>query len=70
VVRALRTRGFEIAAGQDRIKRRVFRIAHLGSIRDADLLALMDALQAVLEELGAAPRPPGALRAAAAAVLA
>lgn len=70
VVRALRPRGFEIAAGQDRIKRRVFRIAHLGSIQDADLLALMDALQAVLEELGAAPRPPGALRAAAAAALA
>ena len=69
VVAGLRERGFEIAGGQDRIKREVFRIAHLGAIRDADLLDLTQALDAVLTDLGAAPPSPGAARAAAAAVL-
>lgn len=70
LVRALRERGFEVAAGQDRIKRRVLRIAHLGSIRDDDLLDLMDALQEVLAAAGAGGRAAGVMRAAAAAALA
>ena len=69
LVRALRERGFEVAAGQDRIKREVFRIAHLGSIRDADLLDLMDALEDALDTLAPGLARSGAMRAAAAAVL-
>jgi aspartate aminotransferase-like enzyme len=55
LVRGLRERGFEVAAGQSSIKREVFRIAHLGSITDSDLLALMGALSRCMESLGAAP---------------
>ena len=69
LVRALRARGFEIAGGQDAIKRDVFRIAHLGAIEDDDLLALMDALADALDELGSPPPAPRALREAAAGAL-
>lgn len=69
VVAGLRARGFEIAGGQDAIKRSVFRIASLGDIQDTDLLDLMDALEAVLGELDAPVTEPGALRAAAAGAL-
>jgi len=69
VVAGLRAHGFEIAAGQDGIKREVFRIAHLGAIRDDHLLGLMDALEAVLADLGVPPHSPGAARLAARAVL-
>lgn len=70
VVRRLRERGFEVAGGQDAIKREVFRIAHLGAIADDDLLALMDALTDTLASLGAAVPDAGAPRAAAATELA
>ena len=69
VVAGLHARGFEIAGGQDAVKRRIFRIAHLGALADADLLALMDALADTLHELGAPPPERSAAREAAAAAL-
>jgi len=70
VVTELRRLGFEVAGGQEAIRRSVLRIAHLGAIADADLLALMDALGHALRTLGAAPPAAGAMRRAAAAALA
>jgi aspartate aminotransferase-like enzyme len=70
LVSGLRQRGMLVATGQGDIKRRVFRIAHLGAIQDADLVALMRALEDTLASLDAPPLIPGEATAATARVLA
>ena len=59
-----------LAGGQDHLKGTVFRIGHLGSVCDRDVLTAVAAIEATLQELGLAKEPTGAGVAAAAAELA
>ncbi len=56
-----------LAGGQDHLKGKVFRIGHLGFVCDRDVLTAVAAIEASLQELGAAVKPVGAGVAAAAA---
>lgn len=44
--------GLSIAGGQDSLKNKIFRIAHMGWINEQDLLACFSLLESVLKELG------------------
>ena len=59
-----------LAGGQDHLKGKVFRIGHLGFVCDRDVLTAVAAIEATLQELGAARQPVGAGLAAAALELA
>lgn len=59
-----------LAGGQDHLKGKVFRIGHLGFVCDRDVLTAVAAIEATLQELGAARQPVGAGLAAAARELA
>jgi aspartate aminotransferase-like enzyme len=50
---------FTIAGGQDQAKGKVFRLAHMGYLGPADILAAVCALEMTLKELGH-PFDPGA----------
>lgn len=52
VVKVLRERsGMRIAGGQEPMKGKLFRLGHMGYYRDADILDLVEALEAALHEL-------------------
>ena len=61
--------GVKVAGGQDALKGKVVRIAHMGYIDAFDILAALSALELVLLEMGH-PVEPGAGVAAAQRVLA
>src|SRR5262249_18815586 len=61
--------GVKVAGGQDTLKGKIVRIAHMGSIDAFDILAALSALELVLLEMGHAVEP-GAGVAAAQRVLA
>jgi aspartate aminotransferase-like enzyme len=61
--------GIRIAGGQDPLKGKIFRIAHMGYIDQFDVLAALSALEMVLLEMGYSLEP-GASVAAAQQVLA
>ncbi|AOY82006.1 alanine--glyoxylate aminotransferase family protein [Moorena producens JHB] len=59
-----------LAGGQDNYKGKIFRIGHLGFVSEQDILAVIGALEATLQELGHQSMTPGAGIAAAASVFA
>ncbi|NER20295.1 MAG: alanine--glyoxylate aminotransferase family protein [Symploca sp. SIO1C2] len=59
-----------LAGGQDHLKGKIFRIGHLGFVSDRDVLTVIGALEATLQELGVDSVTPGAGIAAAAKVFA
>ncbi|NEO47091.1 MAG: alanine--glyoxylate aminotransferase family protein [Moorea sp. SIO4A3] len=59
-----------LAGGQDHYKGKIFRIGHLGFISEQDILGVIGALEATLQELGHQSMTPGAGIAAAASVFA
>ncbi|NEO68129.1 alanine--glyoxylate aminotransferase family protein [Moorena sp. SIO3H5] len=59
-----------LAGGQDNYKGKIFRIGHLGFISEQDILGVIGALEATLQELGHQSMTPGAGIAAAASVFA
>ncbi|OGO54617.1 MAG: hypothetical protein A2V85_03085 [Chloroflexi bacterium RBG_16_72_14] len=61
---ALKRRGLILAGGQGRLKGRIFRLGHLGSVTTDDVLAAVAAIEAVAIEQGL-PVEPGAAVAAA-----
>jgi aspartate aminotransferase-like enzyme len=61
---ALKRRGLVLAGGQGRLKGRIFRLGHLGSVTTDDVLAAIAAIEAVAIEQGL-PVEPGAAVAAA-----
>ncbi|MEA5468729.1 alanine--glyoxylate aminotransferase family protein [Spirulina sp. 06S082] len=66
-IRSLMQEKFAIslAGGQDHLKGKIFRIGHLGFVCDRDILTVIAALEAVLQELGQTNFTPGAGVAAA-----
>lgn len=59
-----------LAGGQDNYKGKIFRIGHLGFVSEQDILGVIGALEATLQELGHQSMTPGAGIAAAASVFA
>lgn len=71
IYRGLRDRAnLTIANGQDKLKGKIFRIAHLGYFDDLDILTLLAALEIILKQEGYHNFAPGASIAAATEVLA
>lgn len=70
-IRAVMQQRFNIAlaGGQDHLKGKIFRIGHLGFVSDRDILCLIAALEATLQELGYESLVPGAGVVAAARVM-
>lgn len=70
-IRSVMQKRFDIAlaGGQDHLKGKIFRIGHLGFVSDRDILCLIAALEATLQELGYESLIPGAGVAAAARVM-
>ena len=58
-----------IAGGQDAIKGKVFRIAHLGYYDDLDIITVLAAIEIILQQEGYTQFQPGAGVGAASAVL-
>lgn len=52
IVKVLRGKGVTIAGGQDHVKGKIFRLAHLGYAADFDVLTGLAALEMALSELG------------------
>jgi aspartate aminotransferase-like enzyme len=52
IVKVLRGRGVTIAGGQDHVKGKIFRLAHLGYAGDFDVLTGLAALEMALAQLG------------------
>ena len=50
--------GFKFAGGQDSLKGKIIRLAHMGHIDQFDILAALSALELVLKEMGL-PIEPG-----------
>ncbi|NEP55666.1 MAG: alanine--glyoxylate aminotransferase family protein [Symploca sp. SIO2G7] len=71
-IRTVMKKHFDIAlaGGQDNFKGKIFRIGHLGFVSDRDVLTVIGALEATLQELGVDSVTPGAGIAAAAKILA
>lgn len=71
-VRSILRKQFDIvmAGGQDHLKGKIFRIGHLGFVSDREILTVIGALEAALQELGYKSSAPGAGIAAAAKVFA
>jgi aspartate aminotransferase-like enzyme len=68
--RRLETRfGVKVAGGQDQLKGKIFRIAHMGIVDELDILGTLGAIELVLDEMGW-PVEIGAATTAAARVLA
>lgn len=60
----LKARGLVLAGGQGKLKGRIFRLGHLGSVTTDDILAAIGTLEAVAVELGLDVRPGAAVAAA------
>ncbi len=58
-----------IAGGQDELKGKIFRIAHLGYFDELDILTVLSALEIILKQEGYRAFEPGASIAAASAIL-
>ncbi len=67
---ALKRRGLVLAGGQGKLKGRIFRLGHLGSVTTDDVLAALGTLEAALIELGRDVAPGVAVTAAQQALLA
>jgi aspartate aminotransferase-like enzyme len=61
---ALKARGLVIAGGQGKLKGRIFRVGHLGSVTTDDVLAAIGVMEAVAAEQGMAVQPGEAVTAA------
>jgi aspartate aminotransferase-like enzyme len=59
-----------LAAGQDHLKGKIFRIGHLGFVSDRDVLMTLAALESALHTVGYSDFTPGAGTRAAEEVLA
>lgn len=61
-IRSILKKRFDIAlaGGQDHLKGKIFRIGHLGFISDRDVLMVIAAIEAALQELGYDALEPGA----------
>jgi aspartate aminotransferase-like enzyme len=66
---ALKRRGLVLAGGQGKLKGRIFRVGHLGSVTTDDILAALGTLEAALIELGRDVEPGSAVTAAQRALL-
>ena len=49
---ALRARGLIVAGGQGALAGRIFRVGHLGSVYEADILSALDVIESTLAGLG------------------
>jgi len=67
---ALKRRGLEVAGGQGRLKGRIFRLGHLGSVTTDDILAAIGVLEAVAIDQGLDVRAGEAVAAAQRALVA
>jgi aspartate aminotransferase-like enzyme len=67
--RALKHRGLVLAGGQGKLKGRIFRVGHLGSVTTDDILAALGTLEAALVELGRDVTPGAGVAAAQRALL-
>jgi aspartate aminotransferase-like enzyme len=61
-IRSILKKRFDIAlaGGQDHLKGKIFRIGHLGFVSDRDVLTVIAAIEAALQELGYDALTPGA----------
>ncbi len=66
----LKRRGLVIAGGQGKLKGRIFRLGHLGSVTTDDILAAIGVLEATAIECGMDVRPGAAVAAAQQALIA
>jgi aspartate aminotransferase-like enzyme len=66
----LKRRGLVIAGGQGKLKGKIFRLGHLGSVTTDDVLAAIGVLETTAIEHGMAVQPGGAVAAAQQALLA
>jgi aspartate aminotransferase-like enzyme len=66
----LKGRGLVLAGGQGKLKGRIFRLGHLGSVTTDDILAAIGVLEATAIECGVDVRPGAAVAAAQQALLA
>jgi len=66
---ALKQRGLVIAGGQGKLKGRIFRVGHLGSVTTDEVLAAIGVMEAVAIEHGMAVRPGEAVAAAQQALI-
>jgi aspartate aminotransferase-like enzyme len=66
----LKRRGLVLAGGQGKLKGRIFRLGHLGSVTTDDILAAIGALEATAIEQGLDVRPGAAVAAAQQALVA
>ena len=67
---ALKRRGLVLAGGQGKLKGRIFRLGHLGSVTTDDILSALGTLEAALVELGRDVQPGVAVTAAQRVLLA
>jgi aspartate aminotransferase-like enzyme len=67
---ALKRRGLVLAGGQGKLKGRIFRLGHLGSVTTDDILSALGTLEAALVELGRDVEPGVAVTAAQRTLLA
>jgi aspartate aminotransferase-like enzyme len=67
---ALKRRGLVLAGGQGKLKGRIFRLGHLGSVTTDDVLAALGTLEVALVELGRDVAPGAAVTAAQRALVA
>jgi aspartate aminotransferase-like enzyme len=67
---ALKRRGLVLAGGQGKLKGRIFRLGHLGSVTTDDILAAVSTLEAAAIECGMDVKPGEAVAAAQAALIA
>ncbi|MEM9452253.1 MAG: alanine--glyoxylate aminotransferase family protein [Cyanobacteria bacterium P01_E01_bin.6] len=70
-IRSILKKRFDIAlaGGQDHLKGKIFRIGHLGFVSDRDVLTVVAAIEAALQELGYDGFTPGAGTQAASQIL-
>jgi aspartate aminotransferase-like enzyme len=68
--KALKARGLVLAGGQGKLKGRIFRLGHLGSVTTDEILAAIGVIEAVAIEQGLAVEPGAAVAAAQRALLA
>ena len=68
--KALKARGLVLAGGQGKLKGRIFRLGHLGSVTTDEILAAIGVIEAVAVEQGLAVEPGAAVAAAQRALLA
>ncbi|HYO44147.1 MAG TPA: alanine--glyoxylate aminotransferase family protein [Candidatus Limnocylindrales bacterium] len=66
----LKKRGLVLAGGQGRLKGKIFRLGHLGSVTTDDIIAAISALEATAIECGMDVKPGVAVAAAQAALVA